>query len=115
MAPWKTPMAETPTEIHTQPTKATSPVGGVRPSAVEEVQQIVKLANTYKVPLWTVSRGKNLGYGGSSPVVKGIIVLDLHRMNKIVEVNGEYGCAVVEPGISFFDLYEEIQRQGLDL
>ena len=36
-----------------------------------------------KVPLWTISRGKNFGYGGSAPVVKGSIVLDLSRMKKI--------------------------------
>jgi 4-cresol dehydrogenase (hydroxylating) len=38
------------------------PSGAVRPSSVEEVQEIVKLANKHKVSLWTVSRGKNLGY-----------------------------------------------------
>lgn len=37
------------------------PSGAVRPSEVEQVQDIVKLANVHKVPLWTVSRGKNLG------------------------------------------------------
>ncbi|KAH1594734.1 hypothetical protein KXX34_001854 [Aspergillus fumigatus] len=92
-----------------------SPSGAVRPKTVEEVQAIVKLANKHKIPLWTVSRGKNLGYGGSSAVVKGSVVLDLHRMNKIIEVNEEYGYAIVEPGVSFFDLYEEIQRRGLNL
>ncbi|KAL1856753.1 hypothetical protein Plec18167_002472 [Paecilomyces lecythidis] len=54
------------------------PSGAVRPKSVEEVQKIVKLANKDKVPLWTVSRGKNLGYGGSSVVVKGSVVLDLY-------------------------------------
>ena len=91
------------------------PGGAVRPCSVEEVQQIVRLANAHKVPLWTVSRGKNLGYGGHSPVVKGTVVLDLHRMNRIIEINEEYAYAVVEPGVSFFDLYEEIQRRGLRL
>lgn len=91
------------------------PGGAVRPTTVEEVQKLVKLANTHKVSLWTVSRGKNLGYGGHSSVVKGTIVLDLHRMNTIIEVNEEYGYAIVEPGVSFFDLYEEIQRRGLNL
>jgi 4-cresol dehydrogenase (hydroxylating) len=38
------------------------PSGAVRPSCVEEVQEILKLANRHKVPLWTISRGKNLGY-----------------------------------------------------
>lgn len=37
------------------------PSGAVRPGTVDEVQKIVRLANTYKLPLWTVSRGKNLG------------------------------------------------------
>ncbi|GIJ92150.1 hypothetical protein Asppvi_011126 [Aspergillus pseudoviridinutans] len=91
------------------------PSGAVRPKSVEEVQEIVKLANRHKVPLWTVSRGKNLGYGGSSAVVKGSVILDLHRMNKIIELSEEYGYAIVEPGVSFFDLYEEIQRRGLNL
>lgn len=36
-------------------------------------------------------------------------------MNRILEVNGDYGYAIVEPGVSFFDLYEEIQRRGLRL
>ncbi|KAK3693207.1 hypothetical protein B0T22DRAFT_476049 [Podospora appendiculata] len=91
------------------------PAAVVRPKTVEDVQQLVRLANTFKVSLWAISRGKNLGYGGSGPVVKGAIVLDLQRMNNIIEVNEEYGYAIVEPGVSFFNLYEEIQRQGLNL
>lgn len=91
------------------------PTGAVRPKTREQVQEIVRLANTHKVPLWTISRGRNLGYGGSGAVVEGTVVLDLHRMDRIVEVNGEYGYAIVEPGVSFFDLYDEIQRQGLHL
>ena len=96
-------------------TEDNQPGGAVRPSSVEDVQDIIKLANAHHVALWVISRGKNLGYGGSSPVVKGTVILDLRRMNKIIEINGEYGYAVVEPGVSFFDLYEEIQRRGLDL
>ncbi|KAE8382395.1 hypothetical protein BDV26DRAFT_288676 [Aspergillus bertholletiae] len=91
------------------------PSGAVRPSEVQHVQAIVKLANIHKIPLWTVSRGKNLGYGGSGSVTKGCVILDLHRMKKILEVNEEYGYAVVEPGVSFFDLFNEIQGRGLNL
>lgn len=39
-----------------------TPNGAVRPGAVEEVQFVVRAANRFKVPLWVVSRGKNLGY-----------------------------------------------------
>ena len=37
------------------------PIGAVRPGTVDQVRGLVKLANELKVPLWTVSRGKNLG------------------------------------------------------
>ncbi|KAF2204856.1 vanillyl-alcohol oxidase [Delitschia confertaspora ATCC 74209] len=76
---------------------------------------IVKAANRFRIPLWTVSRGKNLGYGGSSPVVRGSVVLDLHRMKKIIEINEEYAYAIVEPGVTFFDLYETVKKRGLKL
>ena len=39
-----------------------TPSGAVRPAPVEEVQHVLKAANEHRVPLWTVSRGKNLGY-----------------------------------------------------
>lgn len=42
----------------------------LRPTTVEEIQAILKIANEYKIPLWTVSRGKNLGYGGPAGRVK---------------------------------------------
>lgn len=37
------------------------PRGAVRPETVDEVQFVVRSANHFRIPLWTVSRGKNLG------------------------------------------------------
>jgi 4-cresol dehydrogenase (hydroxylating) flavoprotein subunit len=82
----------------------------VSPGSTEEIQAVVRLANIYKTPLWPVSRGKNLGYGASAPRMAGSIVLDLGRMKKIRELNTELGFCVIEPGVSYFDLYEHIQR-----
>lgn len=48
-------------------------------------------------------------------MVSGSVVLDLHRMKKIIEINEEYAYAIVEPGVSFFDLYEAIKERGLGL
>lgn len=31
------------------------------PRSVEEIQGVLHVANEYKIPLWTFSRGKNLG------------------------------------------------------
>ncbi len=74
----------------------------VAPDNVEEVQKVVKIANAYKIPLYTISTGKNLGYGGSAPVLSGSVVLDLKRMNRILEVNEKNAYVLVEPGVSYF-------------
>jgi len=87
----------------------------VAPDDVEQVQKIVRVANQYKIPIYPVSTGKNLGYGGSAPVYSGSVVLDLKRMNRIIEVNEESAYALVEPGVSYFDLYRYIQEKGLKL
>jgi (+)-pinoresinol hydroxylase len=87
----------------------------VAPENVEEVQKVVRIANRHKIPLYTISTGKNLGYGGSAPVLSGSVVLDLKRMNRIIEVNERNAYAVVEPGVSYFDLYRYIQEKGLKL
>jgi hypothetical protein len=89
------------------------PSAAVAPSTVEDVQAAVKIANTYKIPLWTISTGKNLAYGGSSPVLSGSVVLDLKRMNRILEVDDKNHYALVEPGVSYFDLYRYIQDKKL--
>jgi FAD/FMN-containing dehydrogenase len=83
------------------------------PSSTEEVQQIVRIANRYRVPLYPISTGKNLGYGGSAPAYSGCVVLDLKRMNRILEVNEAGAYALVEPGVSYFDLYRYIQERKL--
>jgi FAD/FMN-containing dehydrogenase len=87
----------------------------VAPASVEEVQAVVRAANQFKVPLYTISTGRNLGYGGSAPAYSGSVVLDLKRMNRILEVNEENAYALVEPGVSYFDLYRYIQDKKLKL
>ncbi len=85
----------------------------VAPSAVEQVQEIVRIANRFRIPLYPISTGRNLGYGGSAPAYTGSVVLDLKRMNRVLEVNEANAYALVEPGVSYFDLYNYIQERGL--
>ena len=83
------------------------------PASTDEVQQIVRIANKYRVPLYTISTGKNLGYGGSAPAYSGSVVLDLKRLNRIIEVNEANAYALLEPGVSYFDLYRYIRERNL--
>jgi (+)-pinoresinol hydroxylase len=91
------------------------PSGAVSPTTVEQVQAIVRAANRYKIPLFPISTGKNFAYGGPSPNLDGSVIVDLKRMNKIIEVDEGRHFALVEPGVSYFDLYRYIQDHGYKL
>lgn len=87
----------------------------VAPDTAEQVVELVKIANRYRIPIYPISTGKNLGYGGAAPATAGSVVFDLKRMNRIVEIDERNGYVVVEPGVSYFDLYAHIQEKGLKL
>jgi len=89
------------------------PSAAVAPDGVEQIQAVLRIANQYRIPLWTISTGKNLGYGGSAPLLGGSVMLDLKRMNRVLEVNDKNHYALVEPGVSYFDLYRYIQDHKL--
>lgn len=95
-----------------QERKASAAVG---PANVEQVQAIVRIARRYRIPLFPISTGKNFGYGGPAPNVTGSIVVDLKRMNQVLEIDEARAFALVEPGVSYFDLYRTIQERGLKL
>ncbi len=90
------------------------PLGAVAPASTEEVRAVVRIAAEHGIPLWPISRGKNLGYGGSAPLLSGSLVLDLSRMKRI-EIDVENATVLVEPGVGFYDLYEFLEREGIDL
>jgi len=94
------------------PIDAFPPAAAVAPANVEEVQAVVRLANEHRTPLWPISRGKNLGYGTAAPRLPGSIVLDLGRMNQILEYDEKLAYCVLEPGVGFFELFEFIEANG---
>ena len=86
----------------------------VAPTQVEQVQQIVRIASRYRIPLYAVSTGRNLGYGGSAPNLSGSVVVDLKRMKRIIEVNTREGYMIVEPGVSFIELQRYFEEHKID-
>ncbi len=85
------------------------------PGGAEQVQQIARIANRYKIPLYPIATGRNLGYGGAAPVYSGSVVLDLKRMNRILDVSERNASCLVEPGVSYFDLCRHIEEKGYKL
>jgi len=85
----------------------------VYPGSTADVQRVVRAAAKHGVPLYPVSTGNNIGLGSRAPVRAGHAVLDLgRRMNRILEVDEALGIAVVEPGVSFQMLHDELVRRG---
>jgi FAD/FMN-containing dehydrogenase len=55
----------------------------------------------------------SVGYGGAAPRVRGSVVVDLgRRMNKILDLNPDDCTCLVEPGVTYYALYEEVQKRG---
>lgn len=89
-----------------------APVLAARPGSVEEVQAVLRIARETGTPVWTVSRGKNNGYGGRSPRRPGSIVLHLERMDRVLEIDTVSGTALLEPGVTFAGFYDALQAAG---
>jgi FAD/FMN-containing dehydrogenase len=70
----------------------------VVPKTTEQVQKVVQLANREKIPI--VPMGNGMALTGLVIPLKGGIVMDMKRMNKILEVNEKARYAVVEGGAS---------------
>lgn len=70
----------------------------VAPKTTEEVQKIVQLACRESIPV--VPMGNGMSLAGLVIPLKGGIVLDMKRMNKILEVNAMARYAVLEGGTS---------------
>jgi FAD/FMN-containing dehydrogenase len=70
----------------------------VMPRTVDEVQQIVGLANQEKVPLTPMGAGLTLS--ALTVPLRGGIVLDMKRMDSIIEVNEASRYALIEAGVT---------------
>jgi 4-cresol dehydrogenase (hydroxylating) flavoprotein subunit len=91
------------------------PAAVLYPSSTAEVQQVMRIASKYGVTVHPISKGKNWGYGDANPPREGQVILDLGRMNRIIEVNEESAYAVIEPGVTQGQLYAYLAEHEVPL
>jgi 4-cresol dehydrogenase (hydroxylating) len=91
-----------------------APSAAVLPANVDEIKAVLAVARRARLPLWTVSVGRNYAYGGAAPCLAGSVVLDLSRMQAI-EVDPDLAYTVVEPGVTYLQLYKFIQERKYPL
>jgi glycolate oxidase len=83
----------------------------VFPRTAEEIAAVMKLANEHR--FYVTARGGGVGYTGGAVPVRGGIVLATARMNRILEINKADLVAVVEPGVTNYELQKTVEEQGL--
>ncbi|MGO9792166.1 MAG: FAD-linked oxidase C-terminal domain-containing protein [Solirubrobacteraceae bacterium] len=80
------------------------------PETASEVQAVVRVCNSHKIPF--VARGAGTGLsGGALPVAEGIVI-SLARFTKVVAIDVERGEITVEPGVANLDVTAAVAPHG---
>ncbi len=82
----------------------------VFPKRTEDVVEVVRIAAEYDLPI--VGRGAGTGLSGGVIPIRGGIMIGFSRMNKILEIDIENECAVVQPGVVNLDITRAVQGHG---
>lgn len=83
----------------------------VRPKTTEEVAEIVKIANEFKVPI--VPRGGGSAQeAGSTPPAGGGITIEMLRMNEILEIDEANATVTCQSGITYVSLMNTLELRG---
>ena len=85
----------------------------LRPASVVQIQQVVKVAQRFSIPIYPISTGHNWGYGTSVPVRSPCAIVDLGALNKIVAFDRELGVVTLEPGVTQGALSEYLHSRDL--
>jgi len=81
------------------------------PESADQIARIMKIANEYKINI--IPRGAGTNICGSSVAREGGVIMAFHRMNRILEIDRESMCAVVQPGVINGDLQKEVAQYNL--
>jgi glycolate oxidase len=80
------------------------------PKSTEEVAALVRLANEHRIPV--VGRGAGTGLSGGAIPRAGGLMIGFARMNRILEIDYDNECAVVEPGVVNLEITQAVDSDG---
>jgi len=83
----------------------------VKPTHTHSVAKLLAFATKKRIPV--TPRGAGTGLSGGCVPIYGGILLSLERMNRILKIDRDNFVAVVEPGVTLSDLFNEVEQQGL--
>lgn len=82
----------------------------VKPKDALEIQKIIKLANEQKIPAVPVS--SQIHFNGSTIPKQGGIILELSRLDKVLEIDDANRRVRIEAGVTWGQLTETLEKQG---
>ena len=85
----------------------------VYPENIEQVKQLVLLANKINLKLYPISTGNNWGYGSCHPPQAGCILVVLEKLNQI-SLDEDLSLLTIGPGVTQSDLYNYFKKQNLE-
>lgn len=80
-------------------------------TTTEDIAAIVKICYENSIPV--IPRGAGTGLTGAAVALHGGVMIDMSKMNKILEYDKENFVVHVQPGVLLNDLAEDAQKQGL--
>lgn len=83
----------------------------LQPETTEEVSRVLAYCNAHRLII--TPRGAGTGLSGGCLPVFGSIVLDMRRMNKILDIDAENFQVTTEPGVITEVLQNAVREQGL--
>jgi glycolate oxidase len=86
-------------------------VAGVRARTEDEVRHVVRTCAEFGAPV--VPRGAGTGLSGGANATDGAVMLDLSRMNQVLEIDPDNMTCVVQPGVVNNDLKAAVAVHGL--
>jgi FAD/FMN-containing dehydrogenase len=81
----------------------------VQPKTTAEIQKFVRLANEHRVPIIPCS--SRIHFNGTTIPSEGGVVMDLRRMNGILDIDDQNRRVRVEPGVTWGQLQAELQNR----
>jgi alkyldihydroxyacetonephosphate synthase len=87
------------------------PIAVVQPISTSEVMQLVAFARTHRLPLIPYGGGSGL-MGGALSIRPGIVV-DVKRMDRLIEIDQQSMTVRVQSGMRLRPLGEQLAEQGL--
>jgi 4-cresol dehydrogenase (hydroxylating) flavoprotein subunit len=87
----------------------------LRPADKNEVQECLKIANQHKIHVYPISTGKNWGLGSRVPTKDSSVIIDLSRLNGILDYNEDMAYVTIEPGVTCRQLYNFLREKKSNL